>query len=53
MYVGRRIQRPVIKRTSIGLWPDHIKRLQALSVKSETFVSGLIRKAIEEYLKKK
>jgi predicted DNA-binding protein len=42
-----------MKRTSIWLRPEHIKKLQALSAKTETPVSGLIRKAIEEYLRKK
>ena len=42
-----------MKRTTIWLSEDHLKRLKALSEKTAAPVSGLIRKAIEEYLTKK
>ena len=40
------------KRTNIYLEDDHLKKLKALSEKTGAPVSALIRKAIEEYLKK-
>jgi predicted DNA-binding protein len=42
-----------MKRTNIYLRDDHLKKLKALSEKTGAPVSALIRKAIEEYLKKK
>ena len=42
-----------MKRTTIWLSGDHRKGLKALSEKTGARVSALIRKAIEEYLKKK
>jgi predicted DNA-binding protein len=42
-----------MKRTNIWLKQEHLKRLKALSEKTGAPVSALIRKAIEEYLKKK
>jgi predicted DNA-binding protein len=42
-----------MKRTNIWLEDEHLKRLKALSKKTAAPVSALIRKAIEEYLKKK
>lgn len=42
-----------MKRTNIWLKENHWKKLKALSEKSGAPVSALIRKAIEEYLKKK
>jgi predicted DNA-binding protein len=42
-----------MKRTNIWLKEDHLKKLKALSEKTGAPVSALIRKAIEEYLKKK
>ena len=47
MYIG------AVKRTNIYLREDHWKKLKALSEKTGAPVSALIRKAIEEYLKKK
>ena len=41
------------KRTNIYLDDEHLKRLKALSEKTGAPVSALIRKAIEEYLRKK
>jgi predicted DNA-binding protein len=41
------------KRTNIYLDGDHLERLKALSEKTGAPVSALIRKAIDEYLKKK
>jgi len=41
------------KRTNIYLDGDHLKKLKVLSEKTGAPVSALIRKAIEEYLKKK
>jgi hypothetical protein len=43
----------LMKRTTIWLQEDHQKKLKALSEKTGAPVSALIRKAIEEYLKKK
>jgi predicted DNA-binding protein len=42
-----------MKRTNIYLREDHHKKLKVLSEKTGAPVSALIRKAIEEYLKKK
>ena len=42
-----------MKRTNIWLEDEHLKKLKALSGKTGAPVSALIRKAIEEYLKKK
>jgi predicted DNA-binding protein len=42
-----------MKRTNIYLREDHLKRLKAISDQTGAPVSALIRKAIEEYLKKK
>jgi predicted DNA-binding protein len=42
-----------MKRTNIYLREDHQKKLKVLSEKTGAPVSALIRKAIEEYLKKK
>jgi predicted DNA-binding protein len=42
-----------MKRTTIWLSADHLKKLKVLSGKTAAPVSALIRKAIEEYLKKK
>jgi predicted DNA-binding protein len=39
-------------RTNIWLKEDHQKRLRVISEKTGAPVSALIRKAIEEYLKK-
>jgi hypothetical protein len=41
-----------MKRTNIYLREDHLKKLKALSEHTGAPVSALIRKAIEEYLKK-
>ena len=41
-----------MKRTNIYLREDHLKRLKAMSEQTGAPVSALIRKAIEEYLKK-
>ncbi len=41
-----------MKRTNIWLTDEHLKKLKALSEKTAAPVSALIRKAIEEYLKK-
>jgi len=50
-------QPPVVdmymKPTNIHLREDHLKRLKAISDQTGVPVSALIRKAIEEYLKKK
>ncbi len=40
------------KRTNIYLDGDHLKKLKALSEKTGAPVSALIRKAIDQYLKK-
>jgi len=40
-------------RTNIWLRRDHHKKLKAISDKTGEAVSALIRRAIEEYLKKK
>jgi predicted DNA-binding protein len=40
-------------RTNIWLGADHQKQLKAISEKTGEAVSALIRRAIEEYLKKK
>jgi predicted DNA-binding protein len=40
-------------RTNIWLRADHQKKLQALSDKTGESVASFIRKAIEEFLKKK
>jgi len=40
------------KRTNLYLDVDHLKRLKAISERTGAPVSALIRKAIEEYLKK-
>jgi predicted DNA-binding protein len=42
-----------MKRTNIWLAEGHLKGLKAISEKTGAPVSALIRKAIEEYLKKK
>jgi predicted DNA-binding protein len=42
-----------MKRTNIWLTDEHLKRLKVLHGKTGAPVSALIRKAIEEYLKKK
>jgi predicted DNA-binding protein len=42
-----------MKRTHLYLDDGHLKKLKALSEKTGAPVSALIRKAIEEYLKKK
>jgi predicted DNA-binding protein len=42
-----------MKRTNIYLREDHLKRLKAISDQTGAPLSALIRKAIEEYLKKK
>lgn len=42
-----------MKRTTIWLDGHHLKGLKVLSKKTAAPVSALIRKAIEEYLKKK
>jgi predicted DNA-binding protein len=42
-----------MKRTNIYLREDHLKRLKAISDQTGAPVSALIRKAIEEYLKKR
>jgi len=41
-----------VKRTNIWLKEDHLTKLKVLSEKTGAPVSALIRKAIEEYLKK-
>jgi len=41
-----------MKRTNIYLREDHLKKLKAISGRTGAPVSALIRKAIEEYLKK-
>ena len=41
-----------MKRTNIWLRDDHLKKLKAISEQTGAPVSALIRKAIEEYLKK-
>jgi predicted DNA-binding protein len=40
------------KRTNLYLDADHLKKLKALSESTGAPVSALIRRAIEEYLKK-
>jgi predicted DNA-binding protein len=40
-------------RTNIWLRADHQKKLKAISNKTGDAVSALVRRAIEEYLKKK
>jgi predicted DNA-binding protein len=42
-----------MKRTNIWLKDEHLKKLKIVSEKTGAPVSALIRKAIEEYLKKK
>ncbi len=42
-----------MKRTNIWLKENHLKKLKVLSNKTGAPVSVLIRKAIDEYLKKK
>jgi predicted DNA-binding protein len=42
-----------MKRTNLYLSEDHLKKLKALSEKTGAPMSALVRKAIEEYLKKK
>jgi predicted DNA-binding protein len=42
-----------MQRTNIWLRKDHQQKLKAISEKTGAPVSALIRKAIEEYLKKK
>ncbi len=42
-----------MKRTNIWLKDSHAKKLQALSKKTDIPMSALIRRAIDEYLKKK
>ena len=42
-----------MKRTNIYLREDHLKKLKAISDQTGAPVSALIRKSIEEYLKKK
>jgi predicted DNA-binding protein len=46
------IQRGSMKRTTIWLDDEQKRRLEGLSKKTAAPVSALIRKAIEEYLKK-
>jgi predicted DNA-binding protein len=41
-----------VKRTNIWLKEDHLKKLKVLSENTAAPVSALIRKAIEQYLKK-
>jgi predicted DNA-binding protein len=41
-----------VKRTNIYLRDDHLKKLKTISVQTGAPMSALIRKAIEEYLKK-
>ena len=41
-----------MKRTNMHLKDDQIKRLKALSAKTGAPLSELVRRAIEEYLKK-
>ena len=50
-YTARCIHTPMI-RTNIWLREDHQKKLKGISEKTGAPVSALIRKAIEEYLKK-
>ena len=50
---GYRYTTVAMKRTTIWLDEDHQKKLKTLSEKTAAPVSALIRKAIEEYLKKK
>ena len=40
-------------RTNIWLRADHQKKLKAISAKTAEPVSALVRRAIEEFLKKK
>ena len=42
-----------MKRTTLWLREDQVKKLQFLSGKTAAPVSALIRKAIDQYLKKK
>jgi len=42
-----------MKRTNIWLNADHLKKLKAISNETGAPVSALIRKAIDEYLKKR
>jgi predicted DNA-binding protein len=42
-----------MKRTNIWLKDDQLKKLKVISDKTGAPVSALIRKAIEEYLRKK
>ena len=42
-----------MKRTNIWLQDDHLTKLKVISERTGAPVSALIRKAIEEYLKKK
>jgi predicted DNA-binding protein len=41
-----------MKRTNIWLKEDHQKKLKAISERTGAPVSALVRKAIEEFLKK-
>jgi predicted DNA-binding protein len=43
----------MLKRTNIWLRVDHQKKLRAISRETGAPVSALIRKAIDEYLKKR
>jgi predicted DNA-binding protein len=43
----------MLKRTNIWLKVDHQKKLRGISRETGAPVSALIRKAIEEYLKKR
>jgi predicted DNA-binding protein len=42
-----------MKRTNIYLREDHLKKLKAISDQTGAPIAALVRKAIEEYLKKK
>jgi predicted DNA-binding protein len=47
-----RVHTATMKRTNMHLKDDQIKRLKALSAKTGAPLSELVRRAIEEYLKK-
>ena len=51
-YTARCTYAPTMIRTNIWLREDHQKKLKGISEKTGAPVSALIRKAIEEYLKK-
>jgi predicted DNA-binding protein len=44
---------PMKHRTNIYLTPDQVKRLKALNEKTGAAVAELIRRAVDEYLKKR